>query len=274
MTAGHPVHFSILPPSLAAGIGSAFPRLRPGVALLCLAGLRTYAGQEGEESLRREWLHREEQEKFSTLRHSKRRVEWLAGRICVKEALSCFLKNTGTQAAGSVTPSHLRIVTAASGRPLLHPGTLTGEMPSPHLSISHSGAYALAVAAAVPCGIDIQENRETLGRVREKFCGPAEEKILTRVLAALAPTERLGLLWAAKESIKKAAILERMPGFLELTLRRIDILAPGRRGCFCFTLGFVAEDPREFGQVSLSSPPFRVLVCPYQGYGIGLCVGE
>lgn len=273
MTAGHPVHFSALLPSLAAGISSTFPRLRLEVTLLNLARLRSCQGQQEEEALRREWLHREEQEKFSTLRHLKRRVEWLGGRICVKEALSRFFQQTRPQSTDSAasTPFHLQIMTAPSGRPLLHPGAVTGNT-TPHLSISHSGEYAMAVAAAVPCGIDIQENRETLGRVKEKFCGAAEEKILARVLASLAPLERLSLLWAAKESIKKAAILEPMPGFLELTLHRIDTFGPDCHDCFCFTIGSVVDDRGRPGAMALSPPPFQVLVCLHQNYGIGLCV--
>lgn len=276
MTAGHPLHFFVLPPSLAAGIGNTFPRWRPEVTLLNLARLRSCQGQQEEEALRREWLHREEQEKFSTLRHLKRRVEWLGGRICVKEALSRFFQQTRPQSTDSaasavLAASHLRIMTAPSGRPLLHPVAVTGNT-TPHLSISHSGDYAMAVAAAVPCGIDIQENRDALGRVKEKFCGAAEEKILARVLAALAPLERLSLLWAAKESIKKAAILEPMPGFLELTLHRIDTFGPDRRNCFCFTLAYVVDDRGRPGAMALSPPPFQVLVCQHQNYGIGLCV--
>jgi len=268
MTVSQPVHFSALPPSLEAAIICTFPRLRLEVTMLNLAWLRACVGQQEEETLRREWLHREEQEKLSSLRHPKRHIEWLGGRICVKEALSRFFQHVHSSGPD---PSHLRIMTAPSGRPILYPGAETGSM-IPHLSISHSGEYAMAAAAAVPCGIDIQENRETLGRIKEKFCGAAEEKILTRVLAALAPLERLSLLWAAKESIKKAAILERMPGFLELTLHRIDTFAPDRRGCFLFTLEYVIADQGQPGALALSPPPFQVLVCLHQNYGIGLCV--
>ncbi len=275
MTAGQPVHFSALPPSLAAGISSTFPRLRLEVTMLNLARMRACVGQQEEETLCREWLHREEQEKLSSLCHPKRHIEWLGGRICVKEALSRFFQQTRPQSTESAAsaPSHLRIMTAPSGRPILHPGAVTGSM-TPHLSISHSGDYAMAVAAAVPCGIDIQENRDTLGRIKEKFCGVAEEKILTRVLAALAPLERLSLLWVAKESIKKAAIQEPMPGFLELTLHRIDTFGPDRRHCFCFTLGYVIADRGRPGVMALSPPPFQVLVCLHQNYGIGLCVSS
>jgi len=239
--------------------------------MLNLARLRACVGQQAEETLGREWLHREEQEKLSSLRHPKRHIEWLGGRICVKEALSRFFQQTRPQSTDSA-PSLLRIMTAPSGRPILQPGVVTGGSMTPHLSISHSGDYAMAVAAAVPCGIDIQENRETLGRIKEKFCGAAEEKILARVLAALAPLERLSLLWAAKESIKKAANLEPMPGFLELTLHRIDTFGPDRRDCFCFTLGYVIADRDKPGAMALSPPPFQVLVCLHQNYGIGLCV--
>jgi len=274
MTAGHPVHFSALPPSLAAGISSTFPRLRLEVTILNLARLRVCVGQQEEEALCREWLHREEQEKLSSLCHPKRHIEWLGGRICVKEALLAFLKGAGPLSA-NVSAPRLQIVAAPSGRPMLRQGAVAGKMAAPHISISHSGEYAMAVAAAVPCGIDIQENRDALGRVKEKFCGAAEEKMMTRSLASLVPSEHLTLLWAAKESVKKGAILDRMPGFLELKLHRIDtVFTPDRQGCFLFSFAFLVDHPGRGGAPPASSPQFQALVCLHQGYGIGLCLSS
>jgi len=274
MTSGHPIRFLTLPPSLVAGIGNTFARFHLEAKLLELASLRELVHQKEEEALRREWLHPQEQEIVSSLVHKKRHIEWLGGRICVKEALLAFFKSAGSLSA-DVSAPRLQIVTAPSGRPLLRQGAVAGKLAAPHISISHSGEYAMAVAAAVPCGIDIQENRDSLGRVKEKFCGAAEEKMMTRSLAALAPSEHLTLLWAAKESVKKGAILERMPGFLELKLERIDtVLAPDRQGCFLFTFCYLVDNPGKGGAPPASSPQFQALVCLHQGYGIGLCLSS
>jgi phosphopantetheinyl transferase (holo-ACP synthase) len=274
MTVGHPIRFSILPQSLVAGIGKTFVRFHLEMKILELASLRELVRQKEEETLRREWLHPQEQETVSALIHKKRHVEWLGGRICVKEALLAFLKSAGPLSA-NVSAPRLQIVTAPSGRPMLRQGAVAGKMAAPHISISHSGEYAMAVAAAVPCGIDIQENRDALSRVKEKFCGAAEEKMMTRSLAALAPSEHLTLLWAAKESVKKGAILDRMPGFLELKLYRIDtVFTPDRQGCFLFSFAFLVDNPGRAGAPPASSPQFQALVCLHQGYGIGLCLSS
>ena len=274
MTVSHPIRFSALPPSLIAGIGNIFARSHLEAKILELASLRELVHHQEEEALRREWLHREEQEKLSTLRYQKRHVEWLGGRICVKEALLAFLKSAGPLSA-DVSAPRLRIVSAPSGRPLLRQGADSGTMAVPHISISHSGEYVMAVAATVPCGIDIQENRDALGRVKEKFCDAAEEKMMMHLLAALAPSEHLTLLWAAKEAVKKGVILERMPGFLELRLHRIEsVLAPDHPGCFLFTFAFLVDNPGKAGAPPASSSQFQALVCLHQGYGIGLCLSS
>jgi 4'-phosphopantetheinyl transferase EntD len=146
-------------------------------------------------------------------------------------------------------------------------------MAIPHISISHSGRYAMAVAAAAPCGVDIQENRETLGRVRERFCSPAEDRLLTRRLPGLEPSEHLALLWAAKESVKKAVLLEPMPGFLELELTRIDCRhGLDHHGGLLFTFALAVEDQGKVGTRASLSSPFQALVCLDQGYGIALCL--
>jgi phosphopantetheinyl transferase (holo-ACP synthase) len=131
----------------------------------------------------------------------------------------------------------------------------------------------MAVAAAAPCGVDIQENRETLGRVRERFCSPAEGGLLSLRLPGLEPSEHLALLWAAKESVKKAVLLEPMPGFLELELTRIDCsIGSDHAGGLLFTFALAMEDQGNVGTLASLSSPFQALVCLDQGYGIALCL--
>jgi len=241
--------------------------------MLDLDHLRACILQRDEAALCREWLHPVEQEKLSSLRHQKRHLEWLGGRICVKEALRCFLKNSRHPA--EVPAANLQIIHAASGRPLVHQGVLNGDMVIPHISISHSGKYALAVAAAAPCGVDIQENRETLGRVQERFCSQAEGRLMMDLLPGLDSSEHLTLLWAAKESVKKAVVLEAMPGFLELELRRIDLShGPDHPGGLRFTFAFAVGNHGKLGATASLPAQFQALVCLDRGYGIALCLSS
>jgi 4'-phosphopantetheinyl transferase EntD len=274
MSSGNSLCFSDLPPSLIPGLSNCFAGCRLEMKILDLEHLRDCILEQGEAALCREWLHPLEQETLSSLLHQKRHIEWLGGRICAKEALRCFLKNTRPHPPEVPAPG-LQIIHAPSGRPLLHPGLLNENIVIPHASISHSGKYALALAADAPCGIDIQENREPLGRIQERFCSQSEGRLLMRLLLGIEPSEHLTLLWAAKESVKKAVLMESMPGFLELVLNRIDFShGLGHPGSFLFTFAFNANDQRESGETTLPSLQFQALVCLYHGYGVGLCISS
>jgi 4'-phosphopantetheinyl transferase EntD len=276
MSIANSLWFADLPRSLALmvgnGVGNGGGGGRLAVKLLDLDHLRAVLLHRDEAALCREWLHPLEQEKLSSLRHQKRHLEWLGGRICVKEALRCFMLHSRPQAPEVPAP-HLQIIHAPSGRPLVCQGVVIGDMAIPHISISHSGKYAMAVAAADPCGVDIQENRETLGRVREQFCSQAEGRLLMDLLPGLDSFEHLALLWAAKESVKKAVLLESMPGFLELELTRIDCRhGSDHHGGLLFTFALAVEDQGKVGTLASLSSPFQALVCLDQGYGVALCL--
>ena len=83
----------------------------------------------------------------------------------------------------------------------------------------------MAVAASTWCGIDIQADSASLVRVKDRFCSREEEDLLGHHLKKLQLSDHLTLLWAAKEAVKKGADLERMPGFLDLVLTDIQVMA-------------------------------------------------
>jgi 4'-phosphopantetheinyl transferase EntD len=149
----------------------------------------------------------------------KRRAQWLTGRICAKQAIIDYLRRFVPQLVLPDARS-IMIDNLPSGRPRVA-GPLAAVR-GIDLSISHSGGYAAALVAASACGIDIQEDSPTLERIRDRFCQPHEAKILQRHLPDLHPIPRLNLLWTAKEAARKAVGKERMPGFLELILRRCE----------------------------------------------------
>ena len=134
----------------------------------------------------------EEARRLEGFRFAKRRAEWLGGRLAAKAALADFL---GT---GEAAPAGLVIENDGHGRPFARND---GVFPTlPHLSISHSGDFAAALAAPRPCGLDVQAIRPNLARVRDYFAD-AEETALCGAEAA--DEAWLARVWAAKEAVKK-----------------------------------------------------------------------
>jgi 4'-phosphopantetheinyl transferase EntD len=261
-----------LPESLIIDIRKIFAWARLQATMLDLDHLRALIEEGQEGAICQDWLHGTEQEKLSTLHYPKRHLEWLGGRICAKQAARQYLLH-GSQgnpsAPAAMRAPHLQITSAPSGRPLLDPGTLPGDPGTPHISISHSKRYALAVAASTPCGIDIQAASDALGRVHDRFCSTEEEALLGRHLQKLQPSDHLTLLWAAKEAVKKATDFDRMPGFLDLALTDIQTIAETDSPANClFTLDY--QDRHQ--ESCTPQLQLQVTVCLFQGYGIGLCV--
>ena len=158
-------------------------------------------------------LHAHEISRYRHYQLAKRRGEFLAGRICAKMALIAYGAGTGQNL---VAPAALEVANDENGRPFILTTPETGEVPQ--ISITHGGAYAAALAAQGPCGIDLQPHKENLLRVKEKYCTAAEERRLCRFLPEMAQVVRLALLWTAKEAAKKALACRHMPGFLQLEL--------------------------------------------------------
>ena len=271
-----------LPESLAIDDRKIFAQPRLQTAMLDLDHLATLIHNGEEQTIRQEWLHRREEEKLQTLHYTKRHLEWLGGRICAKEASLQYLHANNlvswgqnsilsprTLSSATLRAPLLQIMSSASGRPFLDPNVLPEVLSMPHISISHSRGYALAVAASTPCGIDIQAESKALVRVKDRFCSRTEEELLGNRLKQLQQSARLTLLWVAKEAVKKGTLSERMPGFLDLTLTHIESIPETEGHIQClFTL-----DSQESNKQSVSPPlQFLVTVCLHQGYGIGLCV--
>ncbi|MBA3008173.1 MAG: 4'-phosphopantetheinyl transferase superfamily protein [Proteobacteria bacterium] len=296
-----------LPESLSVIISKIFAQTRLQATMLDLGQLCTLLHNGQEKAICEKWLHQVEEEKLNTLHYEKRHLEWLGGRICAKAAsLRYLLGSHGNQSEQTSIPApHLQIMPSASGRPFLDCKALPKNLNMPHISISHSKGYAMAVAASSHCGIDIQADSKALDRVKDRFCSKEEEELLGRELKQLQLPEHLTLLWAAKEAVKKATPLESMPGFLDLMLTHIQTTAkdglvsrvPGtaqerptaKEGLVSLEPGMAHERPSPKTESQTTclftldfqedrkkpfSPQFQfqVAVCLHQGYGIGLCV--
>jgi len=266
------MQLSPIPNAMSIGIKKSFAWARLQATMVDLDHLRALIENGQERAICQDWLHGTEQEKLSTLHYPKRHLEWLGGRICAKQAARQYLlhgnQGNPSEPAAPRAP-HLQIMTAPSGRPLLDPGVLPEDLSTPHISISHSKRYALAVAASTPCGIDIQATSDALGRVQDRFCSRGEKELLGRHLKKLQLSEHLTLLWAAKEAVKKATTFDRMPGFLDLALTHIQTIPETDDPANCLFVLVYQDRHQESGTPQLH---FQVTVCLYQGYGIGLCV--
>ena len=220
------------------------------------------------------WLDADEMKKLATFTLAKRRNEWLAGRICAKLAITDIALKSGPIACNTIT-----IANDQNGRPYV---TSTAGIDAPlnfcplDISISHSGAYAAAAACSHYCGIDIQEPRATLQRVKTRFCDEDEEHILEVHLNPAAhetahhipvinrDTAGLNLLWAAKEAVRKSLGHAKVPDFLALQLFKVEFPA---NQWHIFHLRYAQH-------ANQADRYLRVLCGHYQEYALALSIEE
>ena len=138
--------------------------------------------------------------------YPKRRLEWLGGRLVAKHGLS---RLAITHKMPPACYCEYSLLPDNHGRPSLAQPPDPNNVPA--ISISHSQGYAAAlVATHGVCGIDIQQKSAQLARVQERF---ATKEELTLLHLVSAPLTRLGMIWTAKEAVKKC-LLSDQPDFL------------------------------------------------------------
>ncbi len=178
--------------------------------------------EESPERLSSVVLTPAEQKIFTGFRYSKRRCEWLGGRLAVKAA---WLYITGREPSPEAMQA-LGVLPDSHGRPLpAHNGDRDLS-----ISISHSSGFGVGMAStALSCGVDIQEISTRLQRLTSRFAGQGELALLHDTLAAQAEDTRLTMLWAAKEAIKKS-LLHDQPSIFS-GIRLVEIRVRNRDGC-------------------------------------------
>ncbi|MEA3547941.1 MAG: 4'-phosphopantetheinyl transferase superfamily protein [Thermodesulfobacteriota bacterium] len=198
----------ILPPSFA-------------VAKVDLKQLRTQTQLVGDHTAE-QYLTAREMEKFAELKHEKRKCEWLGGRIGVKGAAACLL--TRQEMLENIAIWHKMIIYQdAHGKPFLQVDKDFFSGKNGHISLSHSADLAVGLACTEPCGVDIQEIKNAVFRVRRHFSTEAEQSILKKMSDFFERDETvmLSLLWSAKEAIKKNIALSPLLYFSEIRLNSI-----------------------------------------------------
>lgn len=253
---------NIFPKALLGLMHRTFPRHRFQPAMQPLVSPREYVRRSQSTPVERHVLAPEELNRAGNFTISKRQDEWLTVRICAKLAALQYHNSISTTHF-PLQPAQIHIVSSDTGRPCLA-GELPPELKIADISLSHGAGYGLALVADTWCGVDIQEPRESLLKVREKFCTPEEEELLQHNLADLPELQHLTLIWTAKEAAKKALSHTRMPGFLELILTETEPHTAG------WTLTFLISS-RRFNQYPATITVTSEL---YEGYGIALCLSE
>jgi len=193
-----------------------------------LARLEEEIKVSGQEATTAKYLHDRERRRLESLGSRKRRLEWLGGRIAAKYAAGRFVG--GLPGNGS----WLDFVVSANGqgKPFLEAAQGRKDAFVPEISISHSGGQAMAMAAKMPCGIDLQQCTSTVLRVAGRFSAADERSLLANCpsLATQEEANRLTLLWSAKEAIRKMVAIQPLIGFMELELVNVTGPWEGQEG--------------------------------------------
>ncbi len=123
-------------------------------------------------------LNADETNRLSEFRHPRRRLQWLACRAVLKAI-------TGDDFFHVVYDRH--------GKPVPDKG-------GAHISFSHAGDLAAALLSPdLPAGLDIEEPRERIKKVRDRFLSPVENALLPLDV----PLDHLYYYWCAKEALYK-----------------------------------------------------------------------
>jgi phosphopantetheinyl transferase len=185
-----------------------------GPLSLVVLSLANLHGEERAEV----WLCPTEKSRLAEFSYARRRREWLGGRMAAKYAfLSLVGKGYGPEFGRW---SAWEVAAGENGRPYIRDaGSLRAAIIDVSISHSHDWAAAMAVNNG-HCGVDIQKITPQVLKVKERFMDAAEHGILAQVCGRRQESSQLTMLWAAKEALKKASGTKKMPGFLDMKLKR------------------------------------------------------
>lgn len=131
-------------------------------------------------------LSKREREIYKDCRILKRQADWIAGRLAARRAVAKLL---------GCRQEIIEVDRCPTGAP-----AITGW--NGHISISHSGTVAAAVAASFPVGIDLeQDETHPEALVRAVMCD-SEQRLLDRYTQDRRRTEVIRL-WTCKEAVAK-----------------------------------------------------------------------
>jgi phosphopantetheinyl transferase len=142
------------------------------------------------------FLHSGEMSEYAVLDDKQRRREMVWGRAAAKDAVRLWvMRNEGAELRH---PAEFCLQHDALGRPFL---PADGDRPLPHVSVAHTREGAVALAADVPVGIDVESASRDVAGILEQFATAAEAALLQESADAGEAWEVR--LWCAKEALGK-----------------------------------------------------------------------
>ncbi|HBT96748.1 MAG TPA: hypothetical protein DEB25_03450 [Desulfobulbaceae bacterium] len=239
------------PPAFLSLLAEVFPGVQCRVSLLPLVSDGPPSAVAPADFLRPDELRQ-----WQSFASNKRKREWLGGRLCAYNCArwliaarkktsgnnyeSVIARNETTKKSTTMPDTGVEkdhrffrsvcndvavkecfsardwwLAADENGRPFWQ-GNLPEALSGMDISLSHGGAYALAIIATRRVGADVEACRTKVQRVAAQFCHLAEEERLARLIPQQDRLARLTLLWSAKESLRKAAT--GLPGFLAMRL--------------------------------------------------------
>jgi phosphopantetheinyl transferase len=154
--------------------------------------------ESDEEILLKEQLSRSEIDLFYSLKHPKRRLEWLAGRIVAKGAVRIY------RDSNLLPASSIKIERSKNNKPYVVIDNEETLSSPPYISISHSSDMSVSVASRVPgVGIDVEEISGSFLKIADEF-STEEEVELVRKCSMFNRAISLSIIWVIKEASIKA----------------------------------------------------------------------
>jgi len=163
-------------------------------------------------------LNRAELEQYRSMKNGPRRTEWIFGRAAAKDAVRMWVKRHFNL---DLFPADVEIHQDANGKPSVRGGWTRKISRIPTVSISHKGKTAVAVAASVPIGIDM-ETVEARDRGFEQIAlSDADQEFLDE-LSLSDRADWVTRLWSAKESVGKLLGTGLANGLHQWRVRTLD----------------------------------------------------
>jgi 4'-phosphopantetheinyl transferase len=143
---------------------------------------------------------------YASFKSEVRKKQWLSCRALLSNMFS---------------PDTVSLEYNVFGKPQLKNGSL-------HISISHSGEYSAVITSnSSPVGIDIEQLKERIHRIKDRFLTPAEDQNI----GADHRLEKLYIAWGAKEALYKIHGKPEVDFQGDIEIGPFDYLCSGKGRC-------------------------------------------
>ena len=171
--------------------------------------------ENNEATITNKYLSFEENKRYYSFKHAKKRLEWLAGRLAAKAAVCRYFNNQALE------QSAVSIYNLPNGCPQIKLNIIDAEVAVPNVSISHSKDIAIAlVVQDSAIGVDVQEINPSISEIAEAFL--TDKELVLFKTADLTQSETLTVIWAVKEASRKAIGVD-VCSMRELEIKNVNV---------------------------------------------------